>query len=127
MSQKGLRHMVRPAPPRARLVVIHPQLTLGLFERGLDRPAQAAHAHQGGARTRRRRIGEEEFARVRLPQTAAQDEPAREARAAAARTGHPYEGKVRFDWSFAALFDCVAPPGTSGQPGGDLAIPVKVC
>ena len=52
MGQKGLRHLVMPAPLRARFVVIHPQVTRGLFERSLDRPAQAAHAHQGGVWTR---------------------------------------------------------------------------
>jgi hypothetical protein len=48
VGQKGLRHRVMSAPPRARLIVIHPQFALGLFERGLDRPAQAAHAYEGG-------------------------------------------------------------------------------
>ena len=46
MGQKRLGHVVMPAPPRARFVVIHPQFALALQDARLDRPAHAALAHQ---------------------------------------------------------------------------------
>ena len=46
MRQDHQRHVMMPAAPGARLVLIHAQLSLGLLETRLDGPAQTAEPHQ---------------------------------------------------------------------------------
>lgn len=53
VSEDHQRHVVMPAPPEAEFVVVEAHFLLALLEAGLDRPAQAAHAHQ----RRQRRVG----------------------------------------------------------------------
>src|SRR5712692_11533073 len=121
MRQKGLGHVVMPAPPRARLIVTHPEFALGLFQGRLYWPAQPTDTHEGGGWAGGGGIGEEVFDLFGPVQAPPQNEPPGEARAAPARAGHPHAGKVGFDRAFAPLFNRGAPPSASRQPRGDLA------
>jgi hypothetical protein len=115
MRQKRLGHVVMPAPPRARLIVIHPEFALGLFQGRLHRPPQPTDAHQGGVRTGGGGIGEKVCDLFGPLEAPPHDEPPAEARTAAACTGHPHEGEVRLEWAFAALFNRIAPPGATAN------------
>src|SRR5215211_6427192 len=75
MRDKGQRHMVMPTHPGPGLVMVHPQFTLGLFNRRLHRPAQARQAHQLGLRGRPRGVAQKVLDLTRVAPTPAKDGP----------------------------------------------------
>src|SRR5215204_1505546 len=121
MREKGERHMVMPTHPGPGLVMVHPQFTLGLFNRRLHRPAQARQAHQLGLRGRPRGVAQKVLDLTRVAPTPAKDNPDLMAGATPTFARRAHESKISRDRPFGTFLDRPALPILRRQVGLHLS------
>ena len=117
MCHKRLHHMMMPAQPTTRLIMIHPDFTFGLFESGFDRPAETGHLRQIASFAIEWRVAQMKLQLARLGETATQNGPDARAWQTVAHGGDTQASKLCPQWAFAPFFDEVTSPGTAWQVG----------
>ncbi len=75
MGPEGLRHVMMPAAPRPRFIVIHPDFTFAFFDGGLHGPALATLVDQLRFWTRRGGVAQIELQFEGNLYTPTKDEP----------------------------------------------------
>ena len=75
MCQKRLDHMMMPAAPTARFIVVHPHFAFAFFQSGLHRPTQTGQLRQFIVCTTERRIAQVKLQFGLRLQTATEDGP----------------------------------------------------
>lgn len=121
MREKRLGHMMLPAAPRARFVMIHTDFAFGFFQHGFNGPAITAGLRQPLMGTSHGRITYIEFQLWRPAQVTPEDRPRAWSGQLISDRGHSQEGKVSDQWPFAAFVNREALPRRRRQVGGKLA------
>jgi hypothetical protein len=115
VGQARLRHMMMPAGPGARFIVIQSDFTFGFFQHRLHRPAPTAQAHQVQWRTGGRRVAQVVFDFRLQPQAASNDQPDPRPRQAIPHDRDPLECKRRDHRPATAFLNGVASPAACRQ------------
>ncbi len=105
MGQGYQEHMVMPAQPTARFVLVQTNFAFVLLKNNLDRPSHPANAHELVQGRLEGGIAKVELDHAWIVQIAADDQPDCGARQIGARFNQSQERKVAYNGTFAALFD----------------------
>src|SRR5919202_263661 len=123
MGQERLGHLVVPAAPRSRFILIQPDLAFAFFERRLNRPAPPTQLGQVAVSDCRWRIAKEKLQLRFGSQTAAQHQPHPRPRQLLAATRQPSGGLL----GDAALARRRAVSFVAAPRGSAPGVPRRVC
>lgn len=122
MRQKRLSHMMMPANPRARFILIHADFTFSFFESGFDRSTLTAHVCQHLRRDAHWCIAQSILRPGWFTQTSSEDSPNTRPGQEIANGRDPQPCRVCNQCSLPPFLNRQALPFCSGQAGREFAL-----